>query len=45
MESVVPQLSMEFMTSDVNTPSNIIQLEEIVSMNISITLPEVRSLT
>lgn len=41
-ESVVPQLSMNFTTSDVNTPGNIIQLEELISVNVSITLPEVR---
>lgn len=42
MESVTPQLSMNFTTSDINTPGSIIQLEELISMNVSITLPEVR---
>ena len=35
---------MNFTTSDINTPDNTIQLEEIISMNVSITLPEVRLL-
>ena len=33
---------MNFTTSDINTPDNIIQLEELISMNVSVTLPEVR---
>ena len=41
MESKVPQLSMFFVTSDENTPSNIIQVDEYISLNISVTLPEV----
>ena len=42
VESNTPQLSMVFSTSDSNTPGNIIQLEELVSVNVSVTLPEVR---
>jgi hypothetical protein len=42
MESVIPQLSMNFTTSDINTPGSTIQLEELITMNVSITLPEVR---
>lgn len=41
MESKIPKLSMSFTTSDENTLSNIIQLEEYISLNVSITLPEV----
>ena len=41
MESKIPKLSMSFTTSDENTPSNIIQLDEYISVNVSITLPEV----
>lgn len=36
---------MNFTTFDVNTPGNMIQLEELISMNVSITLPEVRLFT
>ena len=39
-----PQLSIDFTTSDENTPESMIQLNEVVSMNISVTLPEVRLL-
>ena len=35
------QLSMVYTTSDENTPNNIIQLQEYISVNISVTLPEV----
>ena len=32
---------MDYTTSDVNTPGAIIQLLELISMNISVTVPEV----
>lgn len=35
------QLSMVYTTSDENTPGNIIQLQEYISVNVSVTLPEV----
>ena len=35
------QLSMVYTTSDENTPGNMIQLQEYISVNVSVTIPEV----
>ena len=42
--SKTPQLSIELSTSDVYTPGSIVQLQEIIGLNVSITLPEVSTL-
>ena len=39
--SKTPQLSIELSTSDEHTPGSIIQLQEVISLNVSVTLPEV----
>ena len=41
VESKSLQLSMTYTTSDENTPDNIIQMEEQISMTVTVTLPEV----
>lgn len=41
METKIPQLSMAYTTSDENTPDSIIQMQERISLNVSIILPEV----
>ena len=45
-ERMVPikttQLSMVYTTSDENTPGDVVQVQEQISVNVSITLPEVR---
>ena len=41
MESKTPQISMAYSTSDDQTPANIIQLEELIHLSISIAFPEV----
>lgn len=38
------QLSVDFITSDGNTPGNIVQLQEQISVNVTVTLPEVSSI-
>ena len=42
--SKTPQLSIELSTSDEYTPGSIVQLQEIIGLNVSITLPEVSTL-
>ena len=39
--SKTPQLSTELSTSDEYTPESIIQLQEVIGLNVSVTLPEV----
>ena len=39
--SKTPQLSIELSTSDEYTPGSVIQLQEIIGLNVSVTLPEV----
>ena len=44
-EQIIPikrfQLSMAYSTSDENTPGNVVQLQEYLSVNVSVTIPEV----
>ena len=44
-EQIIPiktfQLSMAYSTSDKNTPGNMVQLQEYISVNVSVTIPEV----
>ena len=39
--SKTPQLSIELSTSDEYTPGSVIQLQEVIGLNVSVTLPEV----
>ncbi len=41
--SKTPQLSIELSTSDEYTPGSIVQLQEVIGLNVSVTLPEVRN--
>ena len=43
MDSKTPQLSITYATSDENTPDNTVQLEELISLNVSVQFPEVSS--
>ena len=39
--SKTPQLLIELSTSDEYTPGSVIQLQEVIGLNVSVTLPEV----
>jgi hypothetical protein len=47
-EQIIPiksfQLSMEYSTFDENTPGNMVQLQEYISVNVSVTIPEASQL-
>ena len=44
VRSKTPQLSIGLSTSDEYTPGSIVQLQEIIELNVSITLPEVSAI-